>query len=198
MAEQERFLVVRFVGDENAAARAATRAISKTKGLRHVSTGSTGRDPQPAVPEDTAAHVATLREGGHHGAAAHLETVGAAAADHAREIHNVVRSIIDMMPSELKVGGRPPSEYLAWLLDEKRMRTEAAAESTEARHALASIEQNIQQRGDEYTLDDVLETIKQARARAALRVARNESARQRREEADAATARAQSGGTAPA
>lgn len=192
MAEQEkiRFLVVRFVGDENAAARAVTSAVMKTKNVRHVSTGATGRDPQPAIPEDTAGHVATLREAGHHEAATHLETVGAAAADHAREIHNVVRSIIDLMPPELQVGGRPPSEYLAWLLDEKRLRTEASAESTEARAALASIEQNILHRADEFTLDAVLETIKQARVKAAKRVARNESAAQRRAEHEALVAQA--------
>jgi hypothetical protein len=198
MAEDEkiRFLIVRFVGDEMTALKSVGDGLKRAKGVRHVSTHATGRDPQPVVPAETALHVAALHDAGQHERAEHLENVGARHGDAEREIHNIVRTIIDMMPKELQIGGRPPSEYFAWLLEEKRMRTQAAADAFEFVLAILTIEQNILQRGDDFELADVLATIKQARAKAAVRIARNESAAQRREEAAALHARARSGGAA--
>lgn len=129
MAEKSTFAVLRFTGDPVAISKALLAFVSEHPEFGHVSTTTSGRDPQPPTPDATEAHLTTLREAGHHEAGAHLESVAALHAAAEMDRHAVIRKIIDRMPSELQIGGQTAEAYVDWLMVEHEKSSRAAGEN---------------------------------------------------------------------
>lgn len=177
-----RFIVVRVTGpDPDRAALEAHDAIAKVMGgavRKHaqlVDMSTTGRDPQSPVPEESAVHVATLRDAGHHGPADHLEKVSAL---HARETaeHLAARTkLLQGMPHGVCAPTAPTTDHAAILLAESAAARDAAADVHEHWIALRNLAHVAAQDPDSIDAATVLRAVKAAETKRAERVAKREA-----------------------
>lgn len=185
-----RFIVVRVTGATNpksetgfydpdhaalVAHDAIVKALGRCREAQLVDMSTTGRDPQPPVPEESEGHVDTLRKAGHHGPASHLEKV---AALHARETaeHLAARTIlVQSAPHGVCAPTAPTTAHAAFHAHETTASREAAIDVHEHWVALRNLAHVAKQDPDSIDAATVLRAYRDADRRRDERIAKRES-----------------------